>query len=219
MQKLMCLECGGDLTFINNGIFQCKYCGTYWKDFETKLNYFNTLTFENSKLFNSNYFSKSKVVNKNSQKLGYNIINNELIYYEDIFEVFYVPNNVCNISYRLFNNCRNLKRIILPPNILRISNNLFENCASLESIELNDKLIEIGDCAFKNCICLTTVFINKSLRVIKNNVFYGCKNLKTLMFNEDSFKWGKIVKLKNWKKNSGNFKVETKNGKILKMFS
>ncbi len=84
-----------------------------------------------------------------------------------------------------FDNCVNLKSVIIPNGVTNISYNSFLNCTSLESITIPDSVQRIDEWAFSGCVNLKNVYIgeNSSLQEIDFTAFYECDNLK---FNEYS---------------------------------
>lgn len=66
------------------------------------------------------------------------------------FETVEISNYVTSIG-KLFNECMNLKQIILPESITSIDDNAFESCESLQSITIPESVTSIGYQAFLYC--------------------------------------------------------------------
>lgn len=61
-----------------------------------------------------------------------------------------------------------------------IDNSMFENCTNLKTVVLSDDITSIGDNAFKNCTNLTSISIPESVTFIGDSAFASCDNLKTI---------------------------------------
>ena len=75
-----------------------------------------------------------------------------------------------------FENCRQLKSVVLPESIERIYYRAFMNCSKLESINLPEYLILLGDNAFDGCTSLRTVSMgapDPSAISTGDNIFRG----------------------------------------------
>ncbi len=90
-----------------------------------------------------------------------------------------------SIVYRaglgMFENCKNLKTIVLPDGVTTIDDYAFQECISLESIQFPSTISSIGNYAFKNCINLNEVITPKNIEKISftgSNSFLGCEKLK-----------------------------------------
>lgn len=72
-----------------------------------------------------------------------------------------------------FQNCINLKKVVLPDNLESIERNTFANCTSLKEINIPDSVYYIGEGAFYGCTSLKSITIPKRTRVSKG-AFEGC---------------------------------------------
>ncbi|MBO5338283.1 MAG: leucine-rich repeat protein [Clostridia bacterium] len=69
---------------------------------------------------------------------------------------------VTKINSRAFNDCKNIKSIIMLNGMLHIGGSSFSNCTSLESITIPESVVSIGDYAFSGCSALKSIQFNAS---------------------------------------------------------
>ncbi len=67
--------------------------------------------------------------------------------------------NTVGIAYNAFNNCTQLKTIVLPDSVKTISNYAFDHCLKLQSITIPPSVVRIGANAFIDCASLNKVYI------------------------------------------------------------
>ena len=90
-----------------------------------------------------------------------------------------IPNTVINIFPNTFENCVNLKEIIMSENTLTIGISAFKGCTNLSDIIIPNSVLNIGDFAFMNCLSLSRIAIYRSIVNITNlgeDVFNNCHN-------------------------------------------
>ena len=103
----------------------------------------------------------------------------EWYYYDEYYTPhYYTSNNT--IGEYMFNNCANLKNIILPDSVTEISGYAFADCYSLTSVTIPDSVTSIGDYAFYDCSALTSITIPDSVTSIGKNVFAHCSSLTSV---------------------------------------
>ena len=103
----------------------------------------------------------------------------EWYYYEKYYTPYcYTSNNT--IGEYMFNNCANLKNIILPDSVTEIGGNAFYNCSALTSVTIPDSVISIGGDAFRDCSALTSVIIPDSVTEIGDFTFCNCSALTSV---------------------------------------
>ena len=81
------------------------------------------------------------------------------------------------IYQETFQNCTNLKKVILPSTIKVIEDRAFLDCIQLYEINLPDYLEEIGVACFSGC-ALAETHIPDSLTEIPQSAFHSCDQLK-----------------------------------------
>lgn len=118
----------------------------------------------------------------NGEKLweGYGLNGNPLVYDHEerqSWEVIIVLPGVEVIPEYSFNECMNLKIIIMNDAVKRIEVGGFDGCSSLSFVNLSRNLEYIGSYAFSHCCSLTSIFIPPSCIEIDNKAFWGCKSL------------------------------------------
>lgn len=82
------------------------------------------------------------------------------------------------IGYRAFENCDNLKSVVVPDSVRIIFNNAFGGCVSLEEVILPDSLMSIEPRTFFNCTSLRSIEIPKRVETIRVDAFLMCDNLE-----------------------------------------
>ena len=99
---------------------------------------------------------------------------------------FTVPNGVKFISYRAFENCTSLEKVVLPDGLSEISGKAFAGCSSLKEIKLPNTLIALGEKAFVSCKALKNIEIPDSIGFVGSLVFEECESLeKVKIFGEE----------------------------------
>ena len=98
---------------------------------------------------------------------------------------YIVPDSVIEIGAYAFNNCRNLKNVILPLNLQKIRKNAFHGCSGIQSIKFPDEIVKIDEVSFEKCTNLEEIILPKKLRSIERFAFSECKNLKSIHFPEN----------------------------------
>lgn len=133
---------------------------------------------------------------KGCNKIKYNEFNNGLYLgneenpYLILFNVqdydveeFEINENTKIIAYNAFENCTNLKNIVIPNNVIQIGNNAFNNCTSLQSVVLSNNLNRIEESAFSNCESLENVTFPHNYVLIDDYAFSNCTSLKEITIN------------------------------------
>lgn len=78
------------------------------------------------------------------------------------------------IEFECFNECRNLKKIVLPDSVTEIGESAFKDCFGLEEINLSENLIVIDKSAFLYCKSLKEIHLPPSIMVLKDKCFENC---------------------------------------------
>jgi hypothetical protein len=92
-----------------------------------------------------------------------------------------IPKGVKFISVAAFQNCTDLKSIIIPDTVQSIEASAFRNCTSLQSVSIPERVIFIGPYAFSQCQNLQIVKFSSKLKTINSNVFENCLNLQKIV--------------------------------------
>lgn len=88
--------------------------------------------------------------------------------------------SVTSIGSNAFQDCSELKIVIIPESVTVIENGAFENCTSLISIAIPDSVTNIGYEAFKGCTGLMSVTLGNGLTNIEGRTFEACTGLKSI---------------------------------------
>ena len=91
-----------------------------------------------------------------------------------------IPNGVTNIGPSAFYECTGLLSVTIPNTVTTISQYAFSKCESLVGITIPDSVTSIGDCALNFCSSLTSVVIPDSVTTFGMSVFGKCTNLKSV---------------------------------------
>ena len=79
-----------------------------------------------------------------------------------------------------FDNCSQLKTVIIPNGIEYIGEGAFRSCSSLDNVEIGKGILSIKECAFEECTSLKEVSIPESVTDIENQAFIRCNNLESI---------------------------------------
>lgn len=104
-----------------------------------------------------------------------------------------IGNNVKELAWSVFEDCKNLKKVTLGSGLTEISTNAFRNtgiesivipegvskisfyafadCLNLKKVTVPKSVTTICDCAFENCYALEEVILSEGLSVIEDNAF------------------------------------------------
>ena len=93
------------------------------------------------------------------------------------WEVMIVLPGVTVIPQCSFNDCRNVKAVIMADTVRRIEWSAFHCCLRLEFVKLSRNLEFVGNNAFYSCEALVSIFIPPSCREIGIYAFSGCEKL------------------------------------------
>lgn len=103
--------------------------------------------------------------------------------------IFYVPNGVKRIDDWAFEECRNLKTVVLPKGIMEIGMGAFCKCVNLTKVYLPEELLNIKERAFESCKYLAKVIMPKNANLtIEKEAFSKCKSLKKITFPQGELK-------------------------------
>lgn len=97
-------------------------------------------------------------------------------------ETLEIPSHIDGIPVEIIDNyafqdCKNIKTVILPDSIKELRRNAFGNCSLLTTINLPEGLTYIGESAFLGCSSLTSIELPNNLKFLGNSAFEGCKSL------------------------------------------
>lgn len=98
-----------------------------------------------------------------------------------------LPDSVKTIGMLAFNECTGLNEIRLPASLTAVGAAAFRMCIKLTEITLPDTVREVGMYAFHNCTVLKTVILPASLETIGEYAFDGCQALRAVIVPKDSY--------------------------------
>lgn len=133
-------------------------------------------TINNKKLFPSD---------SNATLFGAILISNT---YNDGQGVMVFDDTVTEIGASVFQECTNLKSIVIPDGVTEIGTNAFQGCSNLVEVTFGSGVTRIGDSAFQSCVNLKSVTIPKNITYFGINAFYNCSSLSVVDI-EDLAAW------------------------------
>lgn len=101
--------------------------------------------------------------------------------YSNIFNIE-IPNSVFKIGDYAFRACNNLREIKLPKHYsyTRLKSGLFEDCKNLKKVIIPDNVTYIESDCFMNCKNLEIIESSKNIKSYNVRCFCGCTHLKEL---------------------------------------
>ncbi len=88
-----------------------------------------------------------------------------------------LPNLLVKIPITAFSGCSQLETVNIPQSVTSIETFAFEWCTSLVSLELSGNIESIGECAFRECSSLEKIIIYDKVDYIADDAFKGCDKL------------------------------------------
>ncbi len=92
-----------------------------------------------------------------------------------------LPDGLLSIPESLLNNCTNLKEVVIPESVTTIENYAFSGCASLEKIHLPAGLTEISQSLLGGCESLSEIVIPDGVIAIGDSAFQKCASLTEIV--------------------------------------
>lgn len=89
--------------------------------------------------------------------------------------------NITTLGANAFNECKNLKEIIIPNSVTSVGSYCFSNCSAMNRVLIEDGVASIDDHAFYNCAALTEITLPKTVMEVGNYVFRGCSELSNVI--------------------------------------
>ena len=129
------------------------------------------------------YFSDSTepVILKDITNMTASFINGKTRFLTEIK----IGSNVVSIEDNCFNNCYNLKQVIIPNSVKKIGNNCFSLCYSLIDIFIDEGTEYLGNECFRGCFNLEELSLPDSITYIGTSCFQGCSKLTNIILSEN----------------------------------
>ena len=96
----------------------------------------------------------------------------------------YILDGSLNIYSGAFSYNQDITSLTVTGSASVIPTSMFENCSNLKSVVINTDLEYIGSSAFVNCSALTNLEFNAEIGYINNASFGSCSSLKTLVLTD-----------------------------------
>jgi TPR repeat protein/glycosyltransferase involved in cell wall biosynthesis/predicted phosphohydrolase len=93
---------------------------------------------------------------------------------------FLIPEFVEIIGDYAFQNCRNLKKIVLQNGVKIIGNSAFDDCKNLKNIIIPASVWKIGDWAFHGCDNIKEFRLSENVKMIGKYAFGSCERLEKI---------------------------------------
>ena len=87
------------------------------------------------------------------------------------------------IGFRSFYYCYQLEHINFPSTLIEVDVSALCGCHNLKDVVLNEGLQTIGETAFCSCRSLKSITFPSTLTKIGNHTFYDCQNLREVVLN------------------------------------
>lgn len=99
-------------------------------------------------------------------------------------ERVHIPGNIKKIGIGVFNNCGNLKEVVVEEGVRNLGSEVFRNCDSLKSVSLPESLEYIPKSAFDTCVSLVIINLPHNLKEIGDYAFADCQQLEGITIPE-----------------------------------
>ena len=98
----------------------------------------------------------------------------------------HIPNGVSVIKAEAFEECNNLRTVILPTGgNIGLSQGVFSGCTRLRTVANSEHIHAIGANAFAGCTSLQRIELGKDLHRIGEGAFFGCRSLSSISLPSD----------------------------------
>lgn len=106
---------------------------------------------------------------------------------KDLYGTITIPDYITVINQNAFYGNQGIEHVVFSEDseVIEIPNYAFQNCTNLKSIILPKNLKKIGSYAFQNCIRLSVIDIPNTVETIGISAFYLCYNLSTIKLPEN----------------------------------
>lgn len=91
-----------------------------------------------------------------------------------------IPSTIGKISSHIFENCKNVKKVVIEDGVTSIDESAFAGCSELVEITIPGSVIEIGRRVFSGCSSLKNVKLPASIKRIEELLFYECVSITSI---------------------------------------
>ncbi len=110
--------------------------------------------------------------------------------YENLTYAFYEGRRAFEVSWYEGYSNNLMEHVVIPSNIygysvFRIGYHAFENCTNVKSIVIPNSVTEINNLAFEGCTGLSSVIVPPSVTKIYGSPFRDCVNLQTIYYPDN----------------------------------
>ncbi len=94
-------------------------------------------------------------------------------------------------GFNAFQNCVNLKSVVLPAKVYNIASGMLQGCTALETITIPDTWEEVPVKLCNGCSGLKSVTLGTGVATIKNTAFFECSSLEQINWNDvlETIEW------------------------------
>lgn len=165
---------------------ECRVCGNKTLKEHTLTNVWTQTTYDNACTI-CDYIRSKNVTQGLRIEYGAVVSFGTIKDKEIIVPKYYNGELVKTISKKAFNNCKNVKNIILPDSITSLEESAFNGCTNLKSVVIPSSVTLIGNGAFNGCSSVERIIVDKENKVYKSigdclltkdgsTLLLGCKN-------------------------------------------
>ena len=116
------------------------------------------------------------------KNLGERLKSIDICAFENCHELRSVilPDSLEFLGERAFAHCMSLRELKLSASLKAISKAAFYSCYMFENLQIPDSVTEIGEAAFKDCAYVANVSLGCGVSVIEKDAFYNCYSMKRI---------------------------------------
>lgn len=131
--------------------------------------------------FESNFFSPSLIVSKESyMENGLLIQNNKVLSYSGNHKTVIIPEGITELEICLFWDNQTIEEVVLPDSLVSIGGDTFYNCRNLKRLEIPENVRIIGDNPFGGCSSIEV--INSSKHLVTKDAALLSEDQKTMIY-------------------------------------
>ena len=108
-------------------------------------------------------------------------------------ETFSGADSITTIGKYAFQNCKQLRTVVIPNSVTEIGEHCFEYCESLHTVDLSSNLKTINSHTFAECKSIEMIQLPEGIVIIDEKAFYFCELLKSINIPNTAREIGKMA--------------------------
>ena len=156
-----------------------------WSDLKTVI-VGNAVTSISSSLFENCSLLENIKLGNEMTKIGYSSFRNC-----SNLRTISIPDSVVEIGQYAFLGS-GLTSIIIPDSVSLLDTRVFEDCKDLRKVSLSNNMTVIPSSLFNNCAKLTEIYIPAGIKSIYDYAFLNCDKLADVYYGGDLVQWSEI---------------------------